>query len=72
MEKFKERFFEIWEWDDDYYYATFDLVNEARKYLKLPVFDIKTFDEGWQYRTLRHTDKDIAWDEFANVVLGWW
>jgi len=38
----------------------------------LPDYSEAKFDEGWQYRVILHEDWDVARDEFANLVFGWW
>lgn len=73
MEKFKERFFEIWELDEIYFRdECFSLVNEVRIDLGLKPFMPTVFDNAWQWRTLHNEDRKVAWNEFKDVVLGWW
>lgn len=73
MEKFKERFFEIWELDEiDLRDECFNLVNEVRIVLGFRPFMPTVFDNAWQWRNLHAEDRDIAWNEFKDVVLGWW
>ena len=75
----EERFEPIWAYpeyyDYDYSDALFDafqLCNEIRTELGFPPYTRETFDDGVQYRNIFHPEWEVAVEEFANVVLGWW